>query len=237
MKARFNKVKSRYTNKFSFDNNTTLGIGNVQPLFCKQIAGGSKISVNFGQLTRLSPLVVPTFARLKQRNDFVFVPISMVMPSFDAFLSNTVVSGTFDTYTPDSLPCITNQALFMSLIGHTQYCQGALVKNGVYVRDSITFKTGCLSYYVNSVSVGNVYSNAGIALPTLDSVPFSYFDFIVQNGDSIYKFDSTDLKVLLKLTQSGRFWYTVLLSCCIFSLYVFCFHFVVIIIFSINLFY
>ena len=66
MKARFNKVKNRYTNKFSFDNNTTLGIGNVQPLFCKQMCSGSKISVNFNQLTRLSPLVVPTFARLKQ---------------------------------------------------------------------------------------------------------------------------------------------------------------------------
>ena len=59
MKVRFNKVNNRYTNKFSFDNNTTLGIGNVQPLFCKQLAGGSKISVDFGQLTRLSPLVVP----------------------------------------------------------------------------------------------------------------------------------------------------------------------------------
>ena len=86
MKARFNKVKNRYVNKFSFDNNTTLGIGNVQPLFCKQMCSGSKFSVNFNQLTRLSPLVVPTFARLKQRNDFAFVPMSMVMPSFDAFL-------------------------------------------------------------------------------------------------------------------------------------------------------
>ena len=94
MKVRFNNPRKSYTNKFSFDNNTTFGIGNVQPLFCKQLCSGSKISVNFNQLTRLSPLVVPTFARLKQRNDFAFVPMAMVMPSFDAFLSSSLIQGT-----------------------------------------------------------------------------------------------------------------------------------------------
>ena len=118
MKVKFNLPSKRYTNNFSFDNNTTLGIGNVQPLFCKSLVPGSKVSVGYSQLTRLSPLVVPTFARLKQRNDFCFVPISMVMPSFDAFLSNTSLSGSNRMYTPKSLPCITNQALFCSLLLH-----------------------------------------------------------------------------------------------------------------------
>ena len=127
MKARFNKVKNRYVNKFSFDNNTTLGIGNVQPLFCKQLAGGSKISVNFGQLTRLSPLVVPSFARLKQRNDFVFIPMSMIMPSFDAFLSQSAITGIHKRYVPDSLPCITNQGLFYSLVSNHYLCQASRV--------------------------------------------------------------------------------------------------------------
>ena len=102
MKVKFNLPSKRYTNNFSFDNNTTLGIGNVQPLFCKSLVAGSKVSIGYSQLTRLSPLVVPTFARLKQRNDFCFVPMSMVMPSFDAFLSNTVISGSNGNYVPRS---------------------------------------------------------------------------------------------------------------------------------------
>ena len=118
MKVKFNLPSKRFTNNFSFDNNTTLGIGNVQPLFCKSLVAGSKVSIGFSQLTRLSPLVVPTFARLKQRNDFCFVPMAMVMPSFDAFLSNTPISGSNKQYTPKSLPTITNQAFFLSLILH-----------------------------------------------------------------------------------------------------------------------
>ena len=116
MKVRFNNPRKHFTNKFSFDNNTTLGIGNVQPLFCKQLCAGSKISVSFNQLTRLSPLVVPTFARLKQRNDFVFVPISMVMPAFDAFLSRSLINGIEANYIPSSVPCTTNTDLFLSLV-------------------------------------------------------------------------------------------------------------------------
>ena len=118
MKVKFNLPSKRYTNNFSFDNNTTLGIGNVQPLFCKSLVAGSKVSIGFNQLTRLSPLVVPTFARLKQRNDFCFVPMAMVMPSFDAFLSGTSIYGSDKHYVPKSLPTITNQVLFCSLICH-----------------------------------------------------------------------------------------------------------------------
>lgn len=209
MKARFNKVKSRYVNKFSFDNNTTLGIGNVQPLFCKQLAGGSKVSVNFGQLTRLSPLVVPTFARLKQRNDFVFVPISMVMPSFDAFLSHTSINGIHKTYIPNSLPCITNQALFFALIRN--YASVTQFNESGYANIPITSIN--VQYFANPsqfAAIPNIF--AGIAdkdMPTFDKLPKTYWDFILDNHNialSEYKLNS----VCVKLSQGGRYWYTVL---------------------------
>lgn len=209
MKARFNKVKSRYVNKFSFDNNTTLGIGNVQPLFCKQIAGGSKVSVNFGQLTRLSPLVVPSFARLKQRNDFVFVPISMVMPSFDAFLSSTSIKGTSKTYIPNSLPCITNQALFIALIRN--YASVSKFNVSGYVKSSIASIK--LQFYGNIETVGvipNIF--AGIAdedLPTFDKLPKTYWDFILDSHNVAFSTWTSEF-CCVKLTQGGRFWYTVL---------------------------
>ena len=56
MKVKFNLPSKRYTNNFSFDNNTTLGIGSVQPLFCKSLVAGSKVSIGYSQLTRLSAL-------------------------------------------------------------------------------------------------------------------------------------------------------------------------------------
>lgn len=210
MKARFNKVKNRYVNKFSFDNNTTLGIGNVQPLFCKQVAGGSKISVDFGQLTRLSPLVVPSFARLKQRNYFVFVPMSMVMPSFDAFLSQSPITGTYTRYIPDSLPCITNQALFYSLISNNVLCQAfRLSKANVYLKTDITGFN--LAIYGKTTDVLVNRANGASTLPNITDLPYSFYDFVLSSdfGDLMCKDLGTD-RFVFKLTQAGRFFYTVL---------------------------
>ena len=206
MKARFNKVKSRYVNKFSFDNNTTLGIGNVQPLFCKQLAGSSKVSVNFGQLTRLSPLVVPSFARLKQRNDFAFVPMSMVMPSFDAFLSSSAITGTTKSYVPKSLPCTTNQALFLSLFFNDDLCSAAF-KAGSYLKDNIT---GIRSVYYNVVSRVKE-SFVGDPVPTEDNLSVSYFDFVFTKNDAVGNPSwPENFEVRVKLTSAGRYWLTVL---------------------------
>lgn len=207
MKVKFNKPNKRYTNRFSFDNNTTLGIGNVQPLFCKQIVGGSKISVNFGQLTRLSPLVVPSFARLKQRNDFCFVPMSMIMPSFDAFLSRSAVKGINKTYIPDSVPCITNQALLTSLLCNTNLCNCTMTKDGVYVKDVIRLKH--IDYFSDSVLASNFLSSAS-SVPSLEQLPYSYFDFVFNSNDRFIDASSNVIKICVKLTQAGRFWYSVL---------------------------
>ena len=182
MKARFNKIKSRYTNRFSFDNNTTLGIGNVQPLFCKQIAGGSKVSVNFGQLTRLSPLVVPTFARLKQRNDFCFVPMSMIMPSFDAFLSQSAIMGTSKTYTPNSVPCITNQALAVGLFSDPVLSKCTYCSNDKYGTESPFTAFSNIEFFgAKEVKVDNFLSVS----TTVDKLPWSYFDFVFNSHDLI----------------------------------------------------
>lgn len=199
MKVRFNKPNRRFTNRFSFDNNTTLGMGNVQPLFCKQLCAGSKLSVSFNQLTRLSPLVVPTFARLKQRNDFVFVPMAMVMPSFDAFLSRSLISGTNSNYVPDSVPCTTNGDLLVSLLFH--YSDSALLVNNSWSLSNIPLTD---SYNKTHQIPTSLTSPA----PSLDKFPISYFDFVL-NNTLVYKGDANSF-ACFKLNTAGRFWLTVL---------------------------
>lgn len=203
MKVRFNNPRKSFTNKFSFDNNTTFGIGNVQPLFCKQLCSGSKISVNFNQLTRLSPLVVPTFARLKQRNDFAFVPMAMVMPSFDAFLSSSLIKGTKKSYVPDSVPCTTNSDLFLSLFSKPAFATFTLLRGTAYVGANQTFK----DTYGNIITVNN---NITTPLPTTDQLKPSYFDFVLEKSVAISTDWSPDIRCCFKLTSFGRFWYSVL---------------------------
>lgn len=113
MKIKFNTLK-RYHHRLSFDNNTSFGIGNCQPLFCKFLTPNSKVNINMSQIVRLAPMVVPSFARLKVSNKVCFVPISQIFPAYDAFLSQTPINGNH-SYTPSSLPCVTNQDLLLVL--------------------------------------------------------------------------------------------------------------------------
>lgn len=206
MKVKFNLPSKRYTNNFSFDNNTTLGIGNVQPLFCKSLVAGSKISIGFSQLTRLSPLVVPTFARLKQRNDFCFVPMAMVMPSYDAFLSSTQISGSNRRYTPKSLPTITNQALFCSLLAH--YADA-----GVYDLTTNKWQLSLGKSFILKPKYYNEPKTLNLTFPleefTENQLPFDGFDFKLNYQVGFTTIASNQM-MYIRLRQSGRYWYTVL---------------------------
>lgn len=206
MKVKFNSPSKRYTNNFSFDNNTTLGIGNVQPLFCKSLVAGSKVSIGYSQLTRLSPLVVPTFARLKQRNDFCFVPMAMCMPSYDALLSNTVISGSNRKYIPRSLPCITNQALFCSLLEHYSEVgvfDSTAVKWQVKTAINFTLKP---TYYTATKALGPTFPLTAL---TESELPRDGFDFMLNSSTTFLTLAVNQL-MYIRLSQTGRFWYTVL---------------------------
>lgn len=192
MKVKFNVPSARFSSHISFDNNTTFGVGNVQPLFCKYVLPKSKFSCSFNQLTRLSPLVVPSFARLKQLNDFVFVNINKVMPSFDAFMSNTPISGTAKTYTPQSLPCVSNKLLFLNLVSHYSWLVTKLTA------------TDALSPAATVSALGSDFTiSTNSHVPSLDDYNKVAFDFEipVNKGAGHAK---------IKLTQDGRYWYSLL---------------------------
>lgn len=201
MKIKFNIPTKRFENSINFDNNTTFGFGNLQPLFAKFVLPKSKFSINISQLTRLSPLVVPTFARLKQINDFVFVPINKVFPAFDAFLSNTAVKGTSDTYRPDSLPCITNQYLFVQLMNYASF-ESAVLKNGSWTGFSHSY------YFTDYRGVHNLSS---VHTSVFDNSSFQKLavasDFQVIDSNSNNPLGQTCCG---RFTQEGRYWLTVL---------------------------
>ena len=197
MKVKFNLPQKSYNSKLSFDNNTTFGFGNVQPLFSKFVVPHSKLTINFGQLTRLAPLVVPSFARLKQLNDFVFVPINKVFPAFDAYLSRNLIQGTIMDYVPNSVPCITNHRLFNLLVGNYGY--------NVYLHNPEA-KWGKA---IQSTFHDDVFGNISLTSPDFNMPSdvnqvkwdFTWHDPITGSEERIRK---------VRLTQEGRYWYSVL---------------------------
>lgn len=197
MKVKFNLPIRRYNSSITFDNNTTFGFGNLQPLFCKFVLPKSKFSCNLNQLTRLSPLVVPTFARLKQVNDFVYVNMNKVFPAFDAFLSNTRIEGVYRAYTPSSLPCTSNYDLFCDLISKFAWVNSKKIGD-----NSVT-------NHFYQKTIGGTYRDIATTSKVLSASALAGV-----KGD--FKFASygptgkLDYNTYVKLTQTGRYWYTLL---------------------------
>ena len=98
------RVSKRYTHNMSFDNNTTLPFGVVQPLMSQRLEPKAKISVDMRQLVRLAPMPVPTFARLYMNNEVSFVPTVDVCPYYESLVSQLSYSNGSKTFYPTKLP-------------------------------------------------------------------------------------------------------------------------------------
>ena len=103
--SNFSKVSvgissKRYTHDMSFDNNTTLGFGVCQPLFCQLLNDNDKLAGNIRQLVRLAPLPVPSFGRMRLVNKLRFVPMTDICPYYEALLAGSYVNTSDLNYLP-----------------------------------------------------------------------------------------------------------------------------------------
>lgn len=108
-----NRKKAKFN--WSHDNNTSYDWGSVQPILSKFMMPDSSINVNMEQLTRLAPMVVPTFGRVKMKNVVHFVSLRDIFPNLDYFLSHTPInrpvgSGDYQ-FIPNVLPHVNSSLL------------------------------------------------------------------------------------------------------------------------------
>ena len=106
-----------YTHNMSFDNNTTMDFGFLQPLLSQYMLPNSSISVNSKQLVRLAPMPTPSFARMYLDNYARFVKMTDVVPYYESLLSGisfTTPSG--QSVKPTQMPVTTNSFLLWNLL-------------------------------------------------------------------------------------------------------------------------
>lgn len=106
-----------YTHNMSFDNNTTMDFGFLQPLLSQYMLPNSTIKVDSKQLVRLAPMPTPSFARMYLQNYARFVKMTDVVPYYESLLSGisfTTSSGT--TVKPVRMPVTTNSFLLWFLL-------------------------------------------------------------------------------------------------------------------------
>lgn len=106
-----------YTHNMSFDNNTTMDFGFLQPLLSQYMLPNSTIKVDSKQLVRLAPMPTPSFARMYLQNYARFVKMTDVVPYYESLLSGisfTTSSGA--TVKPIRMPVTTNSFLLWFLL-------------------------------------------------------------------------------------------------------------------------
>lgn len=106
-----------YTHNLSFDNNTTMDFGFLQPLLSQYMLPNSSISLNSKQLVRLAPMPTPSFARMYLQNYARFVKMTDVVPYFESLLSGisfTTPSGV--SVKPTQMPVTTNSFLLWNIL-------------------------------------------------------------------------------------------------------------------------
>ena len=110
-----------YTHDMSFDNNTTMDFGSLQPILAQYMEPNSKISVNARQLVRLAPMPLPSFARINLKNYARFVKMSDVVPYHECLLAKRPYYSENGVYTPENMPVTTNRLLQFCVLLNAHY--------------------------------------------------------------------------------------------------------------------
>lgn len=204
----------KYTHDMSFDNNTTMPFGVVQPLMSQFMMSNSDIDVNYRQLVRLAPLYSPTFGRMHIQNEFVFVPSVEVCPFYECVASHFPYSSGSTSWYPSSVFTIDNQMLtYILLSRYASYCvyvdsqEDDATYGGVdYVlaTDS-TFHTQSAQQSYLLAAMG--YDSSSLSLPTEfdfsgnlnNDITFESADYIIN-----VTYDGNEVAVLYRLTAAGR---------------------------------
>lgn len=209
-------ANKNYTHNMSFDNNTTMDFGFLQPLLSQYMLPKSTISVSSKQLVRLAPMPTPSFARMYLQNYARFVKITDVVPYYESLLSGisfTTPSGV--SVKPVQVPVTTNSFLLWYLLclsrvtiyeknvtGLNEY---EWVKVDVGISTSLdTYKNALL----NRFKFSSEFSAAGLPFPSLivgngvdyDVTPL-VSDYIVETD---YADDGTDTTYLFCFQFSSR---------------------------------
>ena len=185
-------ARKNYTHNMSFDNNTTMDFGFLQPLLSQYMLPNSTIKVNSKQLVRLAPMPTPSFARMYLQNYSRFVKMTDVVPYYESLLSGisfTTPSG--KSVKPIQMPVTTNSFLLWNLL--------VLSRCSVYEK-----------YSLGSIGDDFAYKPLDVVGSLEDRFKYMLQDrFGFVDTDWTYKPDFTTAKYSLSPLQSD---YTILYS-------------------------
>ncbi|WP_337784915.1 major capsid protein [Prevotella sp.] len=71
----------------------TAKVGELLPVFCKEVLPGDKFNFKLNSFTRTSPVNSAAYTRIKEYYDYFFVPYRLLWRYFDQFITQTAQSN------------------------------------------------------------------------------------------------------------------------------------------------
>lgn len=191
-------ASKKYSRNMNFDNNTTMPFGFVQPLMSQRLEANSDISIKLKQLVRLAPMPVPTFGRMKMVNKAVYVPISDVLPFYEALLKGQQYKAAIGSsaYIPTQVPYTNNTFLQYILLNNSFFSLYKSVSNNTFELVSSSSQAG--------YNWKNVFQTKVLGNPT--TIPSGFYE--LSDPENYVSFDGADYVVKLDDTHYVCFRYT-----------------------------
>ena len=205
MKINLGFNSKRYSRDMSFDNNTTYGFGEIQPLLCQFLSPDSDIHISGKSLVRLSPLKFPSFARVRLELVSRFVPVTEVFSPFESLLSNIPFSNGSSTFVPSAVPSIISNFLMIPLLQRS-YCTLYKVVPHDGVSTVLQFPSSTESNILRSLlGFPFILKSENSIIPVNHRVPTISID----GADFVFEFNDTSsegsfYQLAFRLTPSGQ---------------------------------
>lgn len=189
----------KYSRNMNFDNNTTMPFGFVQPLMSQRLEANSDISLNLKQVVRLAPMPLPTFGRMKMVNKAVYVPISDVLPFYEALLKGQQYKANLSgsSYVPKTIPFTSNATLQYYLLSWSFVSIYEHITSNTNTHELID--PSSKSYNWKAALMNKVFGKTIAQQPQCR---------VLSSKDNYVSFDGADYIVMLDDTHYACFRYT-----------------------------
>lgn len=161
-----------------FDHATTSMFMLLQPMFYRHTLKTENLHLNFTNVIRPNPLVVPTFGRVRYNLRHFFVPYRLVFPNWDEF-SNDVIASNFDNSSQVAgVPFFLGSTLFEMFFSAYAYDLAEVVSSPSEEPRNYDFISGGIAYKLTRLGMSFykvLYSLGYEIMPKNSLVKFNAF--------------------------------------------------------------
>lgn len=141
--VKLNNKPKRNGFDLSKKNAFTAKVGELLPIYCKEVLPGDKFRINPKWMTRTQPVNTAAFTRIREYMDFVFVPTNLLWKNFNVFVTN-MLQQTYSATSPDTTNILQDKQPYFTVTDICSYLQKSYADGEVnyfgYNRAKLTAK-------------------------------------------------------------------------------------------------